>query len=280
MSLLAAGWRIAFLTAAAPVLGGVLLLAIARLTGARWEGYAAPARLAPTLALALGAGVTGFATARAPEHLALWMAPIAVTARGIAAGLALAWASRRLRRGAARTVAAVTLAVYAALATPVAADWMLGQAPGHPVSAIGMMLTTEAIASASAFALVAGLAGERTRADLSRLAVAATLGLSYLAFMDYLIVWYGNLPARVGFYLERDRAVLVWAALAFGLGAPVALFSLGRQRAGGAAMLAGAFLFNAWWVGGGLAALGIALPLVAAAALGFTWLVRREARGG
>ena len=49
MSVLADAWRIAFLTAAAPVLGAVLLLAVVRLTGARWEGFAAPGRLAPTL---------------------------------------------------------------------------------------------------------------------------------------------------------------------------------------------------------------------------------------
>lgn len=280
MSVLAAGWRIAFLTAAAPVLGVVLLLAVARLTGARWEGYTAPARLAPTLALAVGAGLTGFATAGPPAHLAVWMAPLAVTARGVAAGLALAWAAQRLRRGASATIAAIVLAVYAVVATPIAADWMLGQVPGHPVSAIGMMLTAEAIAAAAAFALVAELADERTRADLSRLAVAAALGVNYLAFMDYLIVWYGDLPARVGFYLDRDRPALVWAALALGLAAPIALFSLGHRRAGGGAMLAGAFLFNAWWIGGGVVAMAIAAALVAVAALGFGWLVRREARGG
>lgn len=280
MSVLASGWRIAFLTAAAPVLGGVLLLAIARLTGARWEGYAMPARLGPTLALAVGAGLTGFATAPAPAHLAIWMAPLAVAARGVAVGVALAWAGSRLRRGGNVTVGAVVLAVYAVVATPIAADWMLGQVPGHPVSAVGMMLTAEAIAAAAAFALAAGLADERTRADLSRLAVAAALGVGYLAFIDYLIVWYGNLPARVGFYLERDRPVLVWAALALGLAAPIALFGLGHRRTGGGVMLAGLFLFDAWWVGGGAAALALAAALVAVAALGFAWLMRREARGG
>ncbi len=86
MSTLADAWRIAFLLAAAPVSGTVLLLAIAGVTGARWQGHLAPARLAPTLALAVGAGLTGLATAKAPDHLAIWMAPLAVTLRGIAAG--------------------------------------------------------------------------------------------------------------------------------------------------------------------------------------------------
>lgn len=266
-TVLAAAWRIAFLTAAAPVVGSVLLLAIARLTGARWQGIERPARLAPALIVA--GALLGLAqvSVDAPDHLKPWMSWWAVGLRGATAGAGLAYAGARLREGASITFAAVTLAVYTVLVTPVASDWMLGQVPGHPVSAIGMMLTVEGIAGAAAVMLATGQAALPARRDMAQLMVAAALGLGYLTFMDYLIVWFGNLPSRVGFYLDRGTpamAALVWAALLAGLAAPIGLLSLvagggdggGRgRRAAGAAVLLGLLLFNGWWVAGGAIAL-------------------------
>ena len=263
---LASAGRILFLTASAPVVGATLLLAVACVTGARWRALT-PLAVPASWLLPAGAllGLTQL-TVAAPNHLTFWMAWWAVGLRALIAGTAVAFASMRLRANAGPGLAAATLAIYALVATPLASDWMLGQAPGHPASAIGMMHFTETVAGASAAALVAGLGPVRFLKDMAKLMIAAALGLGYLAYMNYLIVWYGNLPSHVGFYIERSTAPmasLVWAALTLGVAVPILLLSLvgedrGRRLAG-MSTLVGLFLFNAWWVSGGLAA-----PIVAA----------------
>ena len=270
----AAGWRIAFLTLSAPVIGAVTLLAIGRLTGARWEVLGVIAR--PALLLILAGAVMGPAQLAhpTPPHLELWLAWWAVALRGALAGLLVAWAGARLRRGASETAAGVVLAVYAVVVTPMAGDWMLGHVPGYSISAIGMMIFVEGVAAAAATSLVAGWGSAAFRRDMAKLMVAAALGLAYLAFMNFLIVWFGNLPPKVGFYLDRGTpamAALVLGALATGLAAPVALLWLmaGDRglRLAGLFTLAALFLFNVWWVGGGLLAALLAAMAVAIATL-------------
>lgn len=285
LATLSDAWRIAFLTTAAPLLGSVLLEAIARLTGARWEGIA---RVTPALpALAAGGALLGLAQVghAAPDHLKLWMSWWGVGLRSAIVGALIAYAGARLRAGAGTNFAAVALAGYGVAVTPVASDWMLGQVPGHPVSAIGMMLTVEVIAAAAALLLASGWGALPTRRDMARLMIAATLGLSYLGFMDYLVIWYGNLPSRVDFYLVRGTpmmAALVCAALLIGLIAPIGFLSLVRegrgQRAAGGAVLLGLLLFNGWWVAGGAAALLLGGLLTALLGLSAGLLVRRKAR--
>ena len=183
--------------------------------------------------------------------------------------------------GASATFAAVTLALYAALVTPVAGDWLLGHVPGHTVSSAGMMLAADGIAAAGASILALGWGEPRFRDDMARLAVAAALGLGYLVFVDYLILWYGNLPARVGFYVARAHgapALLPPLALAFGWALPIGLLWRGGERDrrwAGVAMLVALFLFHCWWIGGGPLAAMLAALLIAAAA----WMWRGRAHG-
>ena len=284
---LAGAIRIAFVAASAPAFGAVLLLAIARLTGADWSPLRPYARLAWAAAPAVLLLGVAQAAVPPPAHLATWMHPLFVAARGaLAAGL-LGWAGLRLAGGAGETFAGVTLALYAACVTPVASDWLLGGVPGHPVSAVGMMLFVQQVAAACALLLLVGGGGERLRDDLAKLMIAAALGLGYLAYMDYLIVWFGNLPEHVGFYVARSapgQAVLVWLTLAIGLAAPVALLAprrvAVRQRAAGACVLAALLLFDAWWIGGGVVGL-IGGAALAAMLVAIAWRVgaRRRMHG-
>ena len=284
---LVAALQIGFVAAGAAPIGAVLLLAIARLTGAEWRALVPLVRplpvLAPIAAVALLAG-GGVAL---PPHLAIWQHPLFAAVRGVVTVAALAFAGARLARGASATFAAVTLALYAALVTPVATDWLLATAPGHAVSAIGMMLAVGQIGAASAAALALGIGGERLRQDLAKLLVASALGLCYLTFMDYLIIWFGNLPSRVPFYVARgtpEMAGLVVVAFACGLVAPIALLTLrpgerGRRWAGACA-LAGLVLFDGWWIGGGLVAalLGLIATMLVARLL-FAFVALRPAHG-
>jgi len=269
MTALADAYRIAFLLLAAPAIGGVLLAAIGRVTGADWR-----AALLPPLAMRLvivGAGGLGLAQAAhpAPHHLAVWMHPAAVGARAILFAGLLAFAGARLARGATRTFAAVTLALYAAVVTPVASDWLLGQDPGHAVSAAGMMLFVWQIAAATALVLLRRAGDGRFRGDMAKLTVAAALGLGYLAYMDYLILWFGNLPSRVGFYAARNGwagGAAVWSALLLGLALPIAVLATRRDaRIAGSSVLLALAAFAMWWIGGGMAGLVAGLAAVATA---------------
>ena len=281
---LAAGWRIAFLLVQAPVIGAALLLAIATVTGARWDPVA---RLIPLLPMALvGAaalGLTQLATP-APPHLALWMNPIGVAVRCVLAVGLLLWTMQRLQSRSSATGAAILLAGYAALVTPVAFDWLLGGEPGQPVSAAGMMLAVRQVAGATALLLVLGWGEVAFRRDMARLMVAAALGLGYLHFMDYLIVWFGNLPDRVGFYVDRSHgvaALLPPLALLLGWAVPIGLLAAGRaHRWAGGSTLAALFVIDCWWVGGGIVAALLAAILIAGVALVARMLLRREALHG
>jgi len=286
-SILAGAWRIAFLTAGAPVIGSVLLLSVKQLTGACWQGFDRAARFAPGLVVGGALLGLGQIATDAPFHLKPWVSWWGVGVRAMLAGAGLAYAGARLRDGAGTTFAAVALAVFAALVTPVASDWMLGQVPGHPVSAIGMMLSVEAIGGAAALLLATGRGTLPDRRDLARLMIAAMLGLGYLAFMDFLIIWFGNLPSRVGFYVDRGTpamVALVWAALLAGLAAPIALLSLVEgergRRAAGVAVLLGLLLFNAGWVAGGLLTLLLAALLTALLGAAAAMLLRQETAHG
>ena len=189
---------------------------------------------------------------------------------------------RQVARHLSTTPAAVTLAIYAVLVTPIATDWLLGGVPGHSVSAAGMMLACQQITAACALPLALGTGGERERQDLARLMVAGALGLGYLLFMDYLIVWFGNLPAHVDFYVARDAGLapaVIVAAMLLGWGAPVVLLARGddwgRRWAGGAA-LAALLLIDGWWVGLDVLAAGLVLLALVVAGAGW-WIGGREA---
>jgi hypothetical protein len=283
----ATGWRLAFVTAGAPVAGAVLMLLIARVTGANWRWFAPLAAAAPLLIIsAVGIGVIQLA-APPPAHLGLWQQPIVVGIRAVLAAGALAWAGVRLMRGSSVTFAAVALAIYAIVSTAIGSDWLLGGAPGHAVSAIGMMLATQEIGAACAVVLLLGWGDERFRRDMGKLLVAAGLGLSYMIFMDFLILWYGDLPSKIGWYVHRATPLLdvvVGLALVCGLFVPIAAQALtgGRtgQRIAGASALVGLVLIDLWWVGAGLLALLAALCAGGMLAAGAALLIeRRRAHG-
>jgi hypothetical protein len=283
----ATGWRLAFVTATAPFAGGVLMLMIARLTGASWNPFEPLAAAAPVLVLAaIGIGIIQIA-APSPADLGPWQQPFAVGIRAVIAAGALAWAGERMLRGASVTFAAVAMTIYAVVSTAIGSDWLLGGVPGHSVSAIGMMIFTQEMGAACALVLLLGWGGERFRRDMGMLLIAAGLGLSYMIFMDFLILWYGDLPSRIGWYVDRATVlydVIVALALLCGLFVPIAAQALigGRQgqRVAGASALFGLVLIDLWWVEAGLLALLAAIFAGAAMLAGGAMLVGwRHAHG-
>lgn len=267
---LGAAWRAAFLIAGAVPAGAVALLLIARLTDARWGAALVPPARFAWLTLPGVAGVTidQWAFRHAPPHLALWLSPVPFLLRGaFACGLWTWLAARHAMLD--RTRAGLALLAHAFALALVAPDWLLGVAPGQPYSAIPMLLGAGQILGACAVALLAGLGDVAVRRDLVLLMLAAALGLGYLAYVDYLVVWYGNIPARVGYYAVRSQGGwggVALVALALGLAVPIAAIARGRLRVAAAGAAAGWALLVGWLVlpGSGIVAAMAAALLVGA----------------
>jgi hypothetical protein len=265
-----AGWRAGFLGAGSAPIGATALLLIAQLSGGGWRAPLEP--LATSLPLLLSAAVpliVAQAFIQSPTHLGIYMATPAFAARTVAAlaiWALLGWLAAG--RWLGTLGAALALLVHGVLVSVLAYDWMLGGSPGQPYSAIGMALAAQQIVAGTACACVVGKGDGRTLNDLSKLMIGGCLGLTYLLFIDWLIVWYGNLPPRVDFYLARMAGgwdVLPLAALALGLlapiGARIVLSGRAAVRVAGGCALAGVLLADIWLVGprGGLLVLPAAL---------------------
>lgn len=272
-----AGWRTGFLFLQAVPVGAVVLLLIARLTGADWAGALLPLTAAtPWLLVAFAPVVLDQALFHAaPPHLATWLSPPFFAVRGVVALLFWSWVAFRLRHaGPSLLSAGLMLLAHAVILCVIAPDWLLGVRPGQPFSAIVMVLAVSQIMAAAAFAIWMR-PDDSAGGDLAKLMFAAALGLAYLLFVDYLVIWYGNIPARAGYYLERGR--LPWGllpplALLAGLVAP--LLTRRGPVVGGSALMA-LFLVMLWLVAPPASLL--ALPAAAVAWLVLPWRDREPA---
>jgi hypothetical protein len=193
-----------------------------------------------------------FFLARAALYFVVWSA-IALWARGL---------SRRQDR-AADPVAAARLRRYSAalliplsLTTTFAAfDWLMSLQPlwystifgvyafaGGFVAGIALVAVTAA--GLRGAGLVPGLSSEHLH-DLGKLLLAFTVFWAYIAFSQFFLIWYGNIPEETVFY--RVRLVggfkLIGVALAVGHFALPFFFLLSRQVKRNAATLVGAALW-------------------------------------
>jgi hypothetical protein len=117
--------------------------------------------------------------------------------------------------------------------------------------------------------------------DLTGLLFAAILGLTYLEFVSFLVVWYGDRPSLDAWYLLRARPpwqAPVWIALACDLaamGLMVFRRAVGLHRAltlVSVAVLVGLLSYQVWLLApdfGGASLLPAALALVGMAGV---WL--------
>jgi len=266
------GWRAGFLLLSAPPIGAVALLLIARIVGADWDAALTPMLSAlPWLGFLAIPMVIGQALFHYPDgHLHLWLSPLAFTLRSVLALLFWSWTARALCRGRV-TQPGPLLLLHGLVVSVMGYDWLLGVAPAQPESVAPMVLAVMQIGGAAAMACAAGLGTVFQRRDLAYLLVASALGLGYFLYIDFVIVWFGNLPAHVGWYVERNVAparVLPALALLLGLLAPILLVGLGRSDpargwAGRSALVA-LGLIAVWIVAGpgGWTGLGAALAAI------------------
>ncbi len=302
---LGAGWLIAMLFWLGIALGALALLAVGTLTGGRWLAAMRPG-LAPAAATVPAFLLVGLPLLPAMRGLYPWVTQPEAAAPGVAAlylnpagwllrsALALAgWSVLALllrRDGAPRLVAALGLCFHAVAVSMVGMDWVVSATPRFVSTAFGTALAVTQMFAALAWVAVLRVVPAARAADLGALLLAATLGTLYLGFAQYLVIWYGNLPAQVPWYVARQASWWGWldgAAVALSALLPFGVLLRQRWRADpgalqrvGGAVLVGLLLHLAWLVapGHGLAAL-LAAGL-AVVAIGGGWLALADRRLG
>jgi uncharacterized integral membrane protein len=160
------------------------------------------------------------------------------------------------------------LAAYGVTITFAAIDWIMSLEPHWYSSIFGLLVASGQVLASLAFLILilsvlaqfqplADVATARLYGDLGNLLLAATLLAAYLAFMQFLIIWSGNLPEDVTWYLHRLEGGWSWVAILLILlqfAVPFALLLSRRLKRDSrrltavAAMLALATLIHFFWM--------------------------------
>ena len=245
----AAGWLAAFTFWSAIPIGCLLVLMIHRLTGGRWGDSLRPA-LAPAAAqvpllfvlavpVLVSIGILypwSHGEGAKPDVLAGYLnVPLFLirTVVALAGWSALAIVLPRLRRLAGQLAAALGLVFHGVIISLVAVDWMLSLAPPFISSSFGASVAICSSPPRWHSRRWPRRNGRtiRRRGDLGGLLLTSVLGLTYVDFMALLVVWYGDLPAKVSWFVARTE--LPWSALAaaaFLFGALIPILALLSSR--------------------------------------------------
>jgi hypothetical protein len=168
---------------------------------------------------------------RAALYFAVWIVLALVLTR---------WAARRDRRpdnaldARLQSLSAVGLVLAGLTTTFAFVDWGMSLAPHWSSSIYGMMLGIGALLSGMAFATLvvtllarrpplAGVTTPRVLNDLDALLLSFVMAYAYMAFMQYLIAWMGNLAEEIPWYVRRLNNGWQWVAAAlvvFGFAVP------------------------------------------------------------
>lgn len=305
----AEAWLPAYLLAAGLTLGALVALALGHLLGEAWlaplrPSLAAMARAAPVLLilalpLLLAAPVL-YPWAAAPMPGATpWYAPDAFRLRSFALLLlwaGLGWLLARPRvRGRTAGGALLLLVLTGALAME---DWALSRDHAWTGSLQGLALVVEQIGAAMALATLLALRrdlpGEAARTGLERALLTFAMATLWLWFVQYIVVYAGNLPQEAAWYLRRSDGV--WGWVKAGIAVPTLLAAIGlalvpqwrrwRLAAVSALLLVQHLAHLAWVVRPDAALVGNATPMLAdalvlgAMALALLLAWRRAARAG
>lgn len=283
----AQGWLAGFVVVSSVPIGAVALLMIGRLTGGRWLEVFGPElrRLAartpwlflfavPFLVAPQFVFQWAEAPGKTPELLKLYFSPWLFAARTLLAlalwsGFGLAFS--RGRPGAA--TAGVGLMLHGLLLVLIPNDWILSFQPGWTTSNIAMIGAAMQVLSACALVLILTRGQPApASADLAGFVAAMVLALVYLGYMAFLVVWYGDIPSRNGFFLVRRAEPWTYAPLlaaALGIVA-LSIMGLDARRYGpgrfvwaALAALAGEIVFLAWLLGPNLVPAAFAMAVLA-----------------
>jgi hypothetical protein len=179
--------------------------------------WARPAQ-AQTLDFRTGYLNVPFFIARAVVYFAVWLAMAHRLDRWSFEedrGPALGWL-KRLRR-----LSGPGLVIYGVTITFAAFDWLMSLNPEWFSTIFGLLIIAGQALSATAFViLVAALLSTREPMarvfqprhfhDLGKLLLAFVMVWAYMSFSQLLIIWAGNLPREIPFYLPRMQSSWRW----------------------------------------------------------------------
>lgn len=129
------------------------------------------------------------------------------------------------------------LVVFGGTVTFAAIDWVMSIEAHWFSSIYGVVFLAGQALAALAFAVVvlvllvrrpdlAGVVGTRDFHDLGKLLLAFVMFWAYIAFSQFLIIWSGNLPEEITWYVHRMAGGWFWLAMgliAFHFGVPFLL---------------------------------------------------------
>ena len=285
------GWLAAAAFVAGLSAGALMLLLMMRLIAGKWvDDLSGPARLLgalwPLAALAFVPVLVGMAVIYpwfgAPPHSAfagVWLNPVFFVARTVGwfalGGFVAARAAGEVSEGfAAGMLIVVVLGVNF-----VGSDWLMTLDPVFASSGFGLQVIscgmTAALAAMILLRLAAGL--PHHTGVMGGMLLTLLLLWAYFQFMPFLIIWSGNLPDGVAWYLARAgtgwvTAFSVAAALGgiplFALLAPQVRQSPRWLGLCSAAVLAGKAIEFAWLALPGRSGLAVLAWLLALGGLG------------
>ncbi|KAA3450599.1 hypothetical protein C7I87_11045 [Mesorhizobium sp. SARCC-RB16n] len=216
----------------------------------------------------------------------------------VLAWLVIGWTEHEGDRSSRGTTTgyAVGLIVHGLAVTVLAIDWMLSIEPEFTSTIYAMLEASAEVVGACSLALVVLAAsraietmpgGEEDVAlgeDVANMLFGFMLMWAYLSFMQWLIVWAGDLPEEIHWYVLRGQdgwQYVLWLMIALQFVVPFFAFlirSVKRSHRGllglGAAVLAGHFLDVVWRVRPSLSEAGaqVSWPdLAAFAGVGAAW---------
>lgn len=120
------------------------------------------------------------------------------------------------------------IALYVLTMTFASVDWLMSLEPHWFSTLYGLFIVMGQTLSAMAFAILAlavlagreplqGKIGPRHFHDLGKLLFAFVMIWSYFAFSQFLIIWAGNLPEEIPWYLKRLTGGWQWFGLSLAL---------------------------------------------------------------
>jgi hypothetical protein len=250
-----ANWVVWFLFLFTLALGALFMVALEHLVSARWSVplRRIPERLASLLIplcgvalLSLGALRTLYPGTRSDAHTAdagkaIWLGLPFFSARvvlcaalGLVALAVLIGGSLRQDRSRdplftvrARRFAPVCMAIFALLVSQAAFDWIGGLTPAWYSDVLGVYLFAGSFMAglaASTLALLYLRARDRLMTlrfdhfySLGGFLFAFTVFWAYIAFAQYMLMWYGNLPDEVVWFQAHTGGPWLWVALLLAL---------------------------------------------------------------
>jgi hypothetical protein len=300
--LAAAGWLTGVVVWSQIPIGSLVLMMIHRLTGGRWGDalhpvFACAARFVPLLFVLIVPVVAAIPLLGAWSHRPGSVKPDVVSYYlnapfligrsliALAAWSALVFLLPRITGHGGRLLAALGLVLHAVLISVVSIDWILSLEPPFISSSFGIsMAITQLIAALAWAVLWAPRAADRAvTGDAAGLLLAFVLAITYVDFMAFLVMWYSDQPARMSWFLERDRlpwSLLAGGAFLFGAVAPILALlsarvrsSIGDLRAVAISSLVGLALYYAYLIVPPFGAGALAAAALAIIAIGLLFAV-------